>query len=139
MTMASRIVVLRDGRIEQVGSPIEIYRNPVNLFVAGFIGSPRMNFITGGPAAEHGADTIGIRPEHLTLSAQTGLWPGRVGVVEHLGSDTFVHVTTEAAGTLTVRAVGELEIRHGDTVFVTPNPDRIHRFDKQGQILSRPV
>ena len=65
MTMADKIVVLNAGNIEQVGSPMELYKTPKNLFVAGFIGSPKMNLIEGAPAAKHGAKTIGVRPEHL--------------------------------------------------------------------------
>ena len=70
MTMADKIVVLNAGNIEQVGSPMELYKKPKNLFVAGFIGSPKMNLIEGAPAAKHGAKTIGIRPEHLGISDQ---------------------------------------------------------------------
>ncbi|MFX8660827.1 sugar ABC transporter ATP-binding protein, partial [Acinetobacter baumannii] len=68
MTMADKIVVLNAGRIEQVGSPLDLYRHPANLFVAGFIGSPKMNFLNGAIAGQYGAHTIGVRPEHLTLS-----------------------------------------------------------------------
>src|SRR5262249_39877453 len=92
MTMADKIVVLNRGNIEQVGSPLELYRNPRNLFVAGFIGSPKMNFIKGQNAAQFGAHTIGIRPEHLILSNESGDWKGKVTVAEHLGSDTFLYV-----------------------------------------------
>jgi multiple sugar transport system ATP-binding protein len=92
MTMADKIVVLRAGNIEQVGSPLELYRTPRNTFVAGFIGSPKMNLIGGKAAADHGATTIGIRPEHVDVSTESH-WPGTVGVSEHLGSDTFFHIT----------------------------------------------
>ena len=95
MTMADKIVVLNGGRIEQVGSPLELYRAPRNRFVAGFIGSPRMNFLEGPEAEKHDAHTIGIRPEHITPSPSEGAWKGRVGVSEHLGSDTFLHVHME--------------------------------------------
>src|SRR5690606_19636362 len=135
MTMADKIVVLNAGRIEQVGSPMELYRSPANLFVAGFIGSPRMNLITGEPAAQRDATTIGIRPEHVSISRDTGEWQGRVAVAEHLGSDTFLHVQTETLGTLTVRAGGEQEISHGDEIWLTPDPFRIHRFDSAGLAL----
>src|SRR5471030_1529083 len=67
MTMADKIVVLNAGGIEQYGSPLELYERPANLFVAGFIGSPKMNFVSGEAASQHGADTIGIRPEHLRV------------------------------------------------------------------------
>ena len=89
MTMADKIVVLKAGVIEQVGTPIELYREPKNLFVAGFIGSPKMNFIGGSEAQKFGVSMIGIRPEHLSLSKESGDWSGRVSVSEHLGSDTF--------------------------------------------------
>ncbi|EEE44155.1 ABC transporter ATP-binding protein [Roseibium alexandrii] len=133
MTMADKIVVLRAGNIEQVGSPLELYKNPRNKFVAGFIGSPKMNFIEGAEAAEHGAHTIGIRPEHITVSETEGQWSGVVSVSEHLGSDTFFHVHESGlAETLTVRAGGEVGFRHGDKIYMTPRTDVIHKFDVNG-------
>ncbi len=130
MTMADKIVVLNAGNIEQVGSPLELYRSPRNLFVAGFIGSPKMNLIEGEPASRHGAKTIGIRPEHLRISTTEGTWKGTVGVAEHLGSDTFLHVQTEGLGTINVRADGEVPVRHGDTIYLTPDPAKLHRFGR---------
>jgi len=133
MTMADKIVVLHAGVIEQVGSPLELYRNPRNKFVAGFIGSPRMNFIEGPEAAKHDAQTIGIRPEHIEVSTTEGLWQGRVGVAEHLGSDTFIHVHgVPGCDPMTVRVGGEIPVHHGDTVFLNPNLDHLHRFDAKG-------
>src|SRR5210317_787696 len=133
MTMADKIVVLRAGNIEQVGSPLELYKEPRNTFVAGFIGSPKMNLMRGGVAAELGADTIGIRPEHIDVSETQGQWTGRVGVSEHLGSDTFIHVhDTGLTDTITVRAAGEVDFKHGDTIYLTPRADQIHKFDAQG-------
>jgi len=133
MTMADKIVVLRAGHIEQVGSPLELYRSPRNLFVAAFIGSPKMNIINGEVAASHGAMHIGIRPEHIEVSKTEGKWRGRVGVSEHLGSDTFLHVLdTGIADTITVRVDGEVELRNGDTVYLTPRADMIHTFDADG-------
>ena len=103
MTMAEKIVVLQAGVIEQVGSPMDLYNAPRNRFVAGFIGSPTMNFVNGEEAARHGAHSIGIRPEHLAISATEGAWRGTVGVAEHLGSDTFLYVhRADGQGTLTV-------------------------------------
>ncbi|NTT84356.1 ABC transporter ATP-binding protein [Tabrizicola fusiformis] len=130
MTMADKIVVLNAGRIEQVGSPLDLYRAPANLFVAGFIGSPKMNFITGAEAAKHGATTIGIRPEHVMIG--DGPWQGTVGLAEHLGSDTFLKVEVPGVGTLTVRGGGEVGLHHGDTVRLAPQPDKLHRFDANG-------
>jgi multiple sugar transport system ATP-binding protein len=133
MTMADRIVVLRAGHIEQVGTPLELYKTPCNLFVAGFIGSPRMNLIEGPEAAKYGAHTLGIRPEHIEVSATEGPWSGVVGVSEHLGSDTFFHIhDTGLAETITVRAGGEVGFRHGDRVNLTPRTDVMHRFGPDG-------
>ncbi|MEM7694050.1 MAG: ABC transporter ATP-binding protein [Pseudomonadota bacterium] len=133
MTMADKIVVLQAGVIEQVGSPLDLYRNPRNTFVAGFIGSPKMNFMTGAEAEKHGAHTIGVRPEHITPSSTEGLWQGRIGVSEHLGSDTFFHVHMEGrAEPITVRAGGEVDMHHGDTIHLTPDATRIHKFGADG-------
>ncbi len=136
MTMADKIVVLQAGVIEQVGSPMDLYREPANVFVAGFIGSPAMNLIEGPEAKSRGAKTIGVRPEHFDLSMDGGEWRGVVGVSEHLGSDTFLRVEVEGIGTLTARADGEFPARHGDTVGLTPDPERIHRFDEAGLRIS---
>ncbi|MCY6382071.1 ABC transporter ATP-binding protein [Hoeflea prorocentri] len=133
MTMADKIVVLRAGHIEQVGSPLELYRKPANLFVAGFIGSPKMNLIDGSEAAKHNAHTIGVRPEHIDVAQGDGTWQGKVGVAEHLGSDTFFHIhETGLAETITVRAPGEVSFRHGDSIHLTPRPDQIQKFDAEG-------
>jgi multiple sugar transport system ATP-binding protein len=136
MTMADKIVVLNAGRIEQVGSPMDLYFKPHNLFVAGFIGSPKMNFIAGAEAAQHNAATIGIRPEHISLSREIGEWRGIVRVAEHLGSDTFLHVNVDDIGLLTVRTDGAFNFSYGDEVLLTPDPAKIHRFDKDGVSLS---
>jgi len=137
MTMADRIVVLNAGNVEQFGSPLELYKKPANRFVAGFIGSPRMNFVDGAEAAKHNAHAIGVRPEHFTIADQQspGAWKGNVGVAEQLGSDTFLHVHVEELGLMTVRADGERTFGHGDTVWLTPDPARIYRFDAAGQAL----
>ena len=135
MTMADKIVVLNAGNIEQVGSPLELYKSPKNLFVAGFIGSPKMNLIEGAPAAKQGAKTIGIRPEHLAVSTTSGEWKATVGVAEHLGSDTFLHVHSDGVGPLTVRTDGEIGAHHGDTIFLTADAAKIHRFGPDGKAL----
>ena len=133
MTMADKIVVLRAGNIEQIGSPLDLYKSPKNTFVAGFMGSPKMNFIAGATSEAYGASTIGIRPEHIDVSAQNGMWRGIVGVSEHLGSDSFFHIHgTGVADMITVRADGEVGFKHGDEVFLTPREDTIHKFDAQG-------
>ncbi|MDH2326145.1 ABC transporter ATP-binding protein [Cereibacter sp. SYSU M97828] len=133
MTMADQIVVLQAGRIEQVGSPLDLYRHPRNRFVAGFIGSPKMNFIGGAEAAKHSAHEIGVRPEHIK-AGQSGEWQGRVTVSEHLGSDTYLHVQTDH-GLINVRADGEIGLHHGDTVWLTPDPACIHKFDANGMTI----
>jgi multiple sugar transport system ATP-binding protein len=137
MTMADKIVVLRAGNIEQVGSPLELYHSPRNLFVAGFIGSPKMNFIEGPEAARRGAHTVGIRPEHIAVSAGEGPWSGVVGVSEHLGSDTFFHIHDTGLGPMiTVRADGEVGFRHGDRVHLAPREDAFHKFDADGRRIA---
>jgi len=135
MTMADKIVVLSDGNIEQVGSPLELYRNPKNIFVAGFIGSPKMNFLTGNYSSKFNAHTIGIRPEHFNVSSDNGDWKGTVGVTEHLGSDTFVrvHIGDEV---LTARVNGEIDVHHGDDVYLSANPEHIYKFDNQGSAIT---
>jgi multiple sugar transport system ATP-binding protein len=132
MTMADKIVVLNAGQIEQYGSPLELYERPANLFVAGFIGSPKMNFVSGDVARQHGAATVGVRPEHLRIDSQKQGWPGTVTVAEHLGSDTFLYVDAKQLGTLTVRYVGELDLAAGDEVWLSPDPARVHRFAEDG-------
>ena len=133
MTMADKIVVLRAGHIEQVGSPLELYHRPRNEFVAGFIGSPKMNIFGGAEAQQYGGVKAGIRPEHIDVSMTEGTWKGKVGVAEHLGSDTFIHVhDTGLDDMVTVRITGDISVRHGDTIYLTPQLDQMHKFDAQG-------
>jgi len=133
--MADKIVVLQSGVVEQTGSPLELYNRPANLFVAGFIGSPKMNFFKGKAAAEWNAATVGVRPEHLTAARDHGKWQGTVSVAEHVGSDTFLYVTSDGLGDVTVRAPGEFSAKPGQAIFITPEPDHVHRFDKDGKAL----
>ena len=120
MTMADKIVVLNAGRVEQVGSPMELYNNPVSPFVAGFIGSPKMNLYDGEVALSMGSGTYGIRPEHVSLSATVGKWRGQVRHVEHLGADTVVYLDVPGLGDLVVRTAGELKVAHGDCLWASP-------------------
>ncbi|OAE48000.1 ABC transporter ATP-binding protein [Agrobacterium tumefaciens] len=139
MTLADKIVVLNAGQIEQVGSPMELYDRPANIFVAGFIGSPRMNFIKAGKAAgivvSDKVATIGIRPEHIELSHDKGDWRGKVVHVEHLGADTVVYVDSETVGLLTVRLFADHRYEPDDVVFATPSHDRAHHFDADDRVL----
>ncbi|MDR5860281.1 sn-glycerol-3-phosphate ABC transporter ATP-binding protein UgpC [Halomonas eurihalina] len=132
MTLADRIVVLNAGKVEQVGAPMELYQRPETLFVAGFIGSPKMNLITGAVAEAYGAETLGIRPEHIEVGHDRGEWRGRVRVVEKLGSDAFAYVDSEEVGALTVRLPGDVDIRSGDILELTPRHELLHPFDQQG-------
>ncbi len=135
MTMADRIVVLNRGVIEQVGSPLELYNRPDSLFVAGFIGSPKMNIVTGPAAARFNAHTIGIRPEHIAIGGQGSGWQGTIQLTEHLGADSFLHVDAGEAGRLIVRAPGEYGGKPGDSINLSPDPARIHRFDANGRSI----
>jgi multiple sugar transport system ATP-binding protein len=136
MTMADKIVVLNKGNIEQVGSPLDLYRTPANRFVAGFIGSPRMNFIDGAEAQKYGAASIGIRPEHLRLSQVEGSWRGKVDLSEHLGSDTFLRLEVPGIGPITARTTGEFTAERGGQIFLTPDETKIHRFGVDGKAVS---
>ncbi|HEV7253994.1 MAG TPA: ABC transporter ATP-binding protein [Mesorhizobium sp.] len=136
MTLADTIVVLNAGRIEQAGAPMELYNRPANLFVAGFIGSPKMNFIEGARIGE-GAAMVGIRPEHVSVSRERGRWAGAVVHAEHLGADTNLYCDTAEAGLLTVRIFGEFPAHAGDRLWLTPDPAQMHRFGADGRTLSR--
>ncbi len=138
MTLADKIVVLNAGAVEQIGSPMDLYNKPANLFVGGFIGSPQMNFITAERLpdfARTGVKTIGIRPEHIALSRDTGEWKGKVIHAEHLGADTILYLETEVTGLLTVRLFGEHRYVADDIVFATPDRAFIHRFDANDQAM----
>jgi multiple sugar transport system ATP-binding protein len=152
MTLADRIVILKGGEIEQVGTPDEVYNNPASVFVGGFIGSPAMNFAKGtvrdgaiafdggakiaidsravGKAqALEGRDLIlGIRPEHFGPASDGRALSGRVQVVEPLGSDTLIHFAV-GDSTLTARVAPEMRPRPGETLSIGVDPSRIHLFD----------
>jgi multiple sugar transport system ATP-binding protein len=135
MTLADRIVVMNAGRIEQIGTPMELYNNPANIFVAGFIGSPQMNFIPAERLGISGARTIGVRPEHITVSAESGDWKGTAVHVEHLGPDTNVYLDTDKAGTITARLFGEVRFEAGATLYASAQPHHIYRFDADGRVI----
>lgn len=132
MTLADRIVVLNGGRIEQVGRPMDLYNRPANRFVAGFIGSPAMNFLAVADLplnAPAGAHELGIRPEHLAI-AETGI-PARVSHVEKLGHETIVYADT-GQRLVSVRLIGEHDLPVEGNVFLRPDPTHSHWFDKDG-------
>lgn len=158
MTMGHRVAVLKDGKLQQVDTPSNLYSKPKNRFVAGFIGSPAMNLVDvsstdqapqlcGTPlplspdveaavgAQSAGAIAIGVRPEHLSLSSD-GV-RGQVGVVEDLGSESFVHVTVEheqSSLVLVVRTDGQTSVRRGDNVGLTV-AGPVHVFGADGERL----
>ncbi len=131
MTLADRIAVLRDGRLEQVGTPSELYERPNSIFVAGFIGSPKMNFLTGRFAAAHGCQTLGIRSEHIDVVAD-GPWQGAIVHAEDLGSDNYLFVEVGSDEPLIVRRPGKLTARVGDRLALAPMDGQLHRFDAAG-------
>ncbi|SFD31951.1 ABC transporter ATP-binding protein [Paracidovorax konjaci] len=149
MTLADRVVVFRDGRIEQVGSPLELYDRPANQFVAQFIGMPSMNLIAAGrvPALAAAAGTrlpadgtLGARPEALRVHAGGGTVPalsvpGRVELIEALGADTLIHVDLD--GVPVIARQGErTPLVPGDAVAVAFDPGALHCFDRAGRALA---
>ena len=137
MTLADRIVVMNAGRIEQVGTPLELYNRPANLFVAGFIGSPQMNFIDGGATRRwRRHDHRG--PARAPDRQRRGAAHGRARLVhaEHLGADTILYLDTEKAGTITVRLFGEVGYPPDVDVYVSRVRPARHRFDEAGQVIS---
>jgi len=142
MTLADRIVVLSAGRVEQVGVPLELYRRPASLFVARFIGSPRMTLLPAEVAAAadivvpSGASTVGIRSEDLALADAGGL-AGEVTMVEHLGADVFVHVAVPGvADGVVVRLGADAPLRRGEAVRLRADPAALHGFGADGRRLS---
>jgi ABC-type sugar transport system ATPase subunit len=158
MTLADRIVVLKAGRIEQVGTPLELYHHPRNHFVAGFIGSPKMNFLPArvvgwdeagaqvsvegspaiavpveGAAAAGGEATLGVRPEHVRVVAAEGARvKGEVLVVERLGGETFLHIDLGGRDAFVVKADGAVMERQGSVVGLDFPAEALHLFDASG-------
>lgn len=130
MTLADKIVVLRSGRVEQIGSPMDLYNDPVNQFVAGFLGSPAMNFLPADILGGLDTRTLGIRPEDLQFDA-TGPIRGVVTHVEQLGGDT--NLVLETGGyNVTTRLFGQHQIDVGDTCSLRPCEGKSYFFDAQG-------
>ena len=134
MTMADKIVVMNAGEVQQTGSPMELYENPANRFVAGFIGNPAMNFLPGS-ALGLSAHEAGLRPEHLHIGpAEGSALAGTVKLVERLGSQTLVHVETPA-GLVCVQGPGRLDVAIGQSAGVGFDPAQALYFDAAGQRL----
>ncbi|MEP3347399.1 MAG: ABC transporter ATP-binding protein [Litoreibacter sp.] len=132
MTLADKIVVLRDGCVEQVGSPMELYNNPANRFVAGFLGSPAMNFLERAPLNVPEGGAIGIRPEYLSLT-EKGRIKGVVSHVERLGGDTNLMVKTDEDEAVTVRLFGQNETAVGQSVELDFEDEKSFVFDDKQQ------
>jgi multiple sugar transport system ATP-binding protein len=149
MTLADRVVVLRDGQIEQVGTPLELYDQPANQFVAQFIGTPQMNVVACNrlpaliqqlcpPAALGGS--VGLRPEYLALRrAGEGHAPGRVELVEALGAETLVYLATPQGAQWVVRQNERTQLHAGDEVSVDLDVSQAHWFDPAGRVVSAPA
>ena len=164
MTMADRIVVLNQGRVEQIGAPLELYQQPRNIFVAGFIGSPKMNFVKTsatevGPAGvtvrlpgdvlltvpvapgdvrPQTELTLGVRPENIALDGRAGAhMPAEVLVVEHLGSEILVHAKLPDGAVLGVKAFGDTPLLHrGQQMPLGLRPELCYLFTADGAALS---
>ena len=137
MTLAERIVVLRDGRIEQVGTPMALYDAPANAFVAGFIGSPAMNLLQtrdGVGNLPPGTVQIGVRPEHLHIDP-AGPWAMQLQAIERLGASTYLHGTLDGAP-LCCEHRGAIDAEPGQRLRLSPQAGRVHAFDAQGQRLA---
>jgi len=128
MTMADQIVVMNAGRIEQVGAPMELYNEPRTEFVAGFLGAPKMNFLTGQFAQPYGADTLGIRPEHVAIEAAPAVWTARVRHLERLGASTVYYLDLRDGQPMIVTTSGEEMHAIGAEIGLRPREDRLHRF-----------
>ena len=160
MTMATRIVVLNKGRVEQWDTPIELYNNPVNTFVAGFIGSPRMNLVPGtiiGDAASQSfkanagwttrldnrslagavgqSVTLGMRPEHIQPATDNVDLEATIAIVERLGAETYLNARN-GDDTLLVRAQGDLALAPNSTVKLALNHGAFHLFDQSGRVIT---
>jgi multiple sugar transport system ATP-binding protein len=158
MTLADRIVVLRSGRIEQIGTPLDLYNSPDNLFVAGFIGSPRMNLLPGRVVPAKGVAVgedghvielaaaaalpagspamLGIRPEHITLAGagEPGLTI-TIDLVERLGGESYLYGSAPGLPQITVRLDGQTEHGRGNRVAIGFPPAHLHLFDEAGKAI----
>ena len=155
MTLADRIVVLQGGVVEQVGRPLELYNRPRNLFVAGFIGSPRMNLldarVEGGTLVTRAGSlavdglgeleddrqvTLGIRPEHIGITgSETADFVVTVDSIEQLGGETYIYCSVDGLPQLTVHQIGQLPVEEEDSLKLSIDRSKLHLFDAQGQAI----
>ena len=158
MTLADKIVVLNEGRVEQIGAPLDLYNKPRNTFVAGFIGSPRMNLIEAeashaspdlklvvGPMSiavpavegcQPGRVTFGVRPEHIEIvTGPDADIAATVDLTEQLGGETYLFCSAEGWPQLTVHQLGQLPVRRGETVHLRFNRAAMHLFDADGNVI----
>jgi multiple sugar transport system ATP-binding protein len=164
MTLGDRIVVLNEGHIQQVGTPLELYQQPRNLFVATFIGSPKMNLLSGTVAAIENdgirvqltsgqevranvdagetkagdAVTVGLRPEHISERPDAGeAFTGQVSLVEHLGESNMIYMTLSDGTDMVVRGDGNYPVRVGEAMSISTSSSAFHIFDADGRALKR--
>jgi multiple sugar transport system ATP-binding protein len=165
MTMADKIVVLHEGHVEQVGKPLDLYHTPKNRFVAGFIGSPAMNFLEGeikevndqlikidlegghqatvrceanGSARQGAPITLGVRPEALSPEGiGDSKIPGKVYAVERLGGETYLYLHTPEGHEITVHAPGDKVVATGDQISIGFTADKCHLFHENGEAFGR--
>ncbi len=145
MTLADRVVVLRDGLIEQVGTPMDLYDRPANQFVAQFIGMPSMNMVDARAIPSFSAQTggrlpgdgfLGVRPEGLRVHRGQGVGaPGKVELIEALGADTLIHVDVGGVP-LVARQNDRTALRAGDMVGVELDPSVLHFFNREGRAVA---
>ncbi len=147
MTLADRVVVLRDGAIEQVGTPLELYDHPANQFVAQFIGTPQMNVVPVAQWPELGAQlhapalgSVGLRPEHLAVCEPgQGQLQARVELVESLGAETLVYTRNERDVALVARQTLRSGVHVGQVVGLQAQVEQAHCFDAQGRVVHAPA
>ncbi|RCX00512.1 ABC transporter ATP-binding protein [Marinomonas foliarum] len=163
MTLGDKIVVMNKGRVEQVGAPLDLYHHPKTQFVAAFIGSPKMNFLTAkisqpdpentqlvlesGRAIQACIDTsslnkgdivqLGLRPEHIALECEHNTVEGTVTLIEHLGELSYLYVDIGQEGEMVLKVDGDNQHQAGDKITFGIQPNRLYLFDHQGNALTR--
>ena len=129
MTLADKIVVLNNGEVEQIASPEELYNHPKTQFVAGFIGSPRMNFLSGDIITESEIDVYGIRPEHVKVAASRGRIKAPLRHSENLGADVLYYFHTQDGQQVVVKTDAHKSYTKGDEFFLDYDDKDLHRFE----------